>query len=98
MHKIAALALACLVGLAPAAAQDFCLGRGALASHLEKRYAEQPIAIGIETRGMLLEVFVSPLGTWTIVATTPKGVSCIRAVGDGWTRVSGSEGARPPMF
>ena len=98
MVRTAALALACMAGLAPAAAQTLCSGRGALSSHLEERYAEQPRATGLEARGILLEVSVSPHGTWTIVATTPMGVSCIRAAGEGWTRVSAHEGVEPPKF
>ena len=98
MYKTAALALTFLVALAPAAAQGLCSGRGALASHLKERYDEHPAALGIEARGLLFEVFVSKHGTWTIVATTPKGVSCIRAAGRGWTRISVSEGAEPPRF
>lgn len=99
MTKIAALALACVAGIAPAAAQDLCLGRSALSSHLEEHYSEQPAATGLEARGTMVEVFVSPHGTWTIVATTPKGVSCIRAAGKGWTRISvRSSGEPPPWF
>ena len=98
MHKIAALALVFLLCLTPAAARNMCLAHGALAGHLAKAYAEQPASAGLGAGGMLFEVFVSPRGTWTVVATTPEGASCIRAVGKAWTRVPTAENVDRPAF
>ena len=39
---------------------------------LEKKFAEQPSALGVQANGHLVEVFVSNEGTsWTIVVTRP---------------------------
>ncbi len=31
-----------------------------------------------------MEIFVSPAGTWTILATGTDGLSCVLAVGEGF--------------
>jgi hypothetical protein len=47
-------------------------------------YREEPEAIGLNNDGTLLEVFVSPQGTWTVLVSSPQGQSCIAAVGEAW--------------
>ncbi len=48
------------------------------------RYAEAPAAIGIGG-GNLVELLTTKDGmTWTIIWTTPKGMACIMASGEGW--------------
>jgi len=99
MSKTVVLAVFCLLavvhaGAPSATAQEVCLRHGALTNHLEKAFAEQTASSGLGARGMLSEVFVSPRGTWTVVATTPSGVSCIRAAGNSWVSVSGRENMR----
>ena len=96
MHRIAALASAFFFGLSPAAAEGACLAHGALTNHLAKAYAEQPASAGLGADGMLFEVFVSPRSTWTVVATSPTGESCIRAVGKAWVRVPAAEDIDQP--
>ena len=66
--------------LAPA-----CHSHADVAKMLEKKFAEQPSALGVQANGHLVEVFVSNEGTsWTIVVTRPDGWSCIVAVGEHW--------------
>ncbi len=51
---------------------------------LAKRFQENPIALGVVSTGAVLEVFVSKEGTWTILATSTDGNSCVLSVGIGW--------------
>lgn len=71
----------------PAAAQgapSLCTARDALLSQLESKYGEVPVAIGV-VDGALVELLTAKDGiTWTIILTSPKGVSCLVASGDGW--------------
>jgi hypothetical protein len=87
-------ALAGMLGLAsPALAQappqsavtPACHSHADLTEMLNQKYAEQPSAVGLQSNGHLVEVFVSNDGTsWTIVVTRPDGWSCIVAVGEHW--------------
>ena len=70
-----------------------CDQRGALVTALDKLYAEKPISLGIANNGSVIEVFASAEGSWTIVLTSPTGMSCMLAAGDSWetspTRAAG---------
>ena len=71
----------------PAAAQGaprVCTERESLLAQLESKYGEVPVAIGVAD-GRLVELLTAKDGvTWTIILTTPKGVFCLVASGDGW--------------
>lgn len=80
------LATVIAMAFAPAApAQTACLDHDKLAELLDGRYAEKPVALGLESGGRLFEVFAAADGTtWTMVITTPEGASCVVAVGEDW--------------
>ena len=80
------LALALLLGLrAPASAQTVCMTHGEMTQELGRRNTESQIAMGLAGNGAVLEVFSSGDGaTWSIVITTPDGVSCVVASGETW--------------
>jgi len=61
-----------------------CMHHENLVSFLSGRHDEFPRALGLVADRGLMEVYVSPAGTWTIVMTTPRGVACIIAAGDTW--------------
>ena len=43
------------------------------------------MAVGVTNKGALVEVLTSADGgTWTIIVTTPQGMSCLVAAGEGW--------------
>jgi TRAP-type mannitol/chloroaromatic compound transport system permease large subunit len=68
-----------------AAAENLCMPQADIAKRLESGYAETPVAIGLSANGGLVEVFASPDGeTWTLVITTPKGISCVVIAGEAW--------------
>ena len=90
-------ALAAAVGLSaePAAAQEApppqaggappCKPWRELAEELGRRYAERPVAFGLQGNGNLLPVFASgATGTWTLVTMHPSGTACLIGAGDSW--------------
>ena len=98
MKEIIPLVVFCCLAVLPASAQDMCLRHGALAGHLAKSYSEEPASAGLDVKGRLFEMYVSPRGTWTMVVTTPRGMSCIRAVGKAWIRVPSAANVERPTF
>ena len=73
---------------APAFAQALCAKHADLLKHLATRYGETPHSIALTDGGSLIEVVVSPAGTWTILVTQPTGPSCIVATGKQWETVA----------
>jgi hypothetical protein len=67
-----------------AAAQQVCTMRADLLKMLDGKYKEWPSGQGLIGDRAMLEVFVSDKGTFTIVSSTPNGVSCIIAAGNNW--------------
>ena len=65
-------------------APSICRARDGLLTQLEQKYGEVPVAIGVAD-GRLIELLTTKDGmTWTIILTSPKGVSCLIASGEGW--------------
>ena len=64
--------------------QGVCDARTRVLMMLNGKYAEKPVSMGLASNGTVVEVLNSPNGTWTIVMTTPKGVTCLLATGDYW--------------
>ena len=62
-----------------------CIERAAFAALLVQRHREQRRAFGPAGGGGLVELWASAGGaTWTLLVTTPGGVSCLVAEGRGW--------------
>ncbi len=77
-----------------AAQQVPCAPRDGVLSHLESKYGEVPVAVGVTSAGGLVEVLTTGDGlTWTIIVTLPNGISCMVAAGEGWRNVA-PEGPR----
>lgn len=88
---ILGVAVACGTFAAPLAAQSTagtrmpCHKADEIAKQLSNRYDEAPVAFGLQSNGNLLQVYTSEnKGTWTVVSTTPAGLSCIVAAGKRW--------------
>lgn len=90
---IAALGLVLLLGHVPgnqaqAAQNPTCDQRKRVIGHLADKYREAPVAIGVTNSGGLVEVLSSDDGqTWTIIVSTPNGVTCLLATGEGWRAI-----------
>lgn len=80
------LILGMMLGFGTSArAQTVCMAHTDLANHLDSRFSEAPIAIGLANDNRLVEVFSSGDGsTWTMVLTKPDGMSCVMATGEDW--------------
>jgi len=61
-----------------------CSERKKFTSYLSEKYNEVPKAIGLVSNSGMMEVFVSEKGTWSILMTTPNGITCLIAAGDNW--------------
>ncbi len=82
-------AMALLLGLAlvsvPAEAQSVTAPRAEIVKQLGNAYAEAPVAIGLTGNGSVIELFTTGDGsTWTIVITSPDGLSRVVAAGESW--------------
>jgi hypothetical protein len=61
-----------------------CSERKKFTSYLSKKYNEVPKAVGLVSNSGMMEVYVSEKGTWSILMTTPNGITCLIAAGDNW--------------
>ena len=86
MWKILALSAGlAIVSTSAVAAQPQCDQRDSVLQVLQQKYKEQPIALGVTHNGGLVEVLTTGNGnTWSIIVTTPQGMSCLVAAGEGW--------------
>lgn len=71
-------------GPVQAAANVVCVDRVKFIERLERSYSERRVSSGINFNGVMVEVFASPEGHFTILATRPDGVSCLIASGSSW--------------
>lgn len=61
--------------------------------HLEKNYGEVVVGVGLVGGGRtMLEVYASESGSFTVLATTAGGPTCMVATGEGWQSIK----PRPP--
>jgi len=87
VFPVAALILAAAttsLNAASAAAQVVCGKRAEILTGFASTYHEVRSAIGIADEGSLIEVLVSPSGSWTMVVTKPGGLTCIIGTGRDW--------------
>ena len=72
-----------------------CGERTASMSHLEDGYSEKPVAMGLDAQGRVLEVLAAPSGTWTMLVSTPGGLTCLIASGVAWEELQIKAGEDP---
>ncbi len=99
MTKVLVLMAALILFGASASAQAACNQRADIVTQLAGKYKEVPIAIGVNSKGHLVEVLSSEHGrTWTIIVTSPAGMSCVVSVGEDWsTRQLEEQQAEPQV-
>ncbi|MPY69988.1 MAG: hypothetical protein GEU92_07870 [Alphaproteobacteria bacterium] len=78
------LPVAVTVFASSAAAEPECVPRHELVSKLDVQFSEAQKAVGLASSGAVVELFASPDGSWTLVATQPTGESCPIAAGEEW--------------
>lgn len=86
-HVLAGLALSVVAGSSTYAASttEACTDRDTAVSHLASKYSEKTIALGLASNGGVIELLTNDAGsTWSIIVTTPDGLSCMVATGEHW--------------
>jgi hypothetical protein len=92
--RVIALILLALAGSCvayPASARP-CFARADVAAGLLAEYDEVPRMRALTRRGRLVEMFVAPSGSWTLMMTQPDGMSCVMASGHGVEPIEVPEG------
>lgn len=69
---------------ASAAENRHCGERAKIVEIFKTKHKEVAQARGLATDTQLLEIFVSPQKSWTILLSFPDGSSCIMATGEAW--------------
>ena len=83
--SLAAAVIAVAAPFTPAAEAAQCGPRTEVLAYLAKDYQESPAAAGISASGRLLELIVRDDGrSWTVLSTSPEGVSCVIDAGGDW--------------
>ena len=68
--------------VATGAQQTNCGPREGIVERLAEKYQETRQAIGLGMNNTVLEMFANTeSGTWTIIVSSPSGISCVAAVG-----------------
>ena len=71
--------------IAEAQGAPACAQRAEVVQRLEQRYGETPHSAGVQHNNAVVELFASDTtGTWTILMTSPDGLSCLLAAGRLW--------------
>ncbi len=80
------LAAACAQAQMVQPVQMACGVRDSVVAKLGEKYGEVRRGGGLAGPTSVYELWVSdkPPNTWTILKTTPNGLTCVMAVGDGW--------------
>ena len=90
-----ALVLAGFLWTFPSQAHAMCGDREAVLNNLEETYSEVPEARGLASNGNVIELVVSPSGSFTILYTMPNGLVCVLAAGEGWGLVKKTPPGEP---
>lgn len=61
-----------------------CADRSEVVHFLDTNFAEKLRAVGLINENAMLEVYAAQSGTWTLLITDVRGVSCILISGDSW--------------
>jgi hypothetical protein len=72
------------LGAAPAGAAAQCAARADIIKALGDNFHETEAGRGLINPNVVLEIFVSDKGSWTVLASDTKGQSCVLSVGEGW--------------
>jgi hypothetical protein len=74
-----------LLPISAAASENQCGKHKDVTRLLLQKYNESPVGLGITSQGGLVEVLTASDGaTWSIIVTTPDGLSCLVAAGESW--------------
>jgi hypothetical protein len=80
----AGLALSGITLQSAAAAPVVCGERQAFTEALKGKFKEERQALGLVATSSVVELYVSPGGSWTVLMTGVDGKSCVLATGHSW--------------
>ena len=82
---VCAIAIAAIPIQVQAAEPSNCAPRKQVVNHLAAKFGEEPVAIGVSDSGRLVEILADRAGgTFTVILTTPQGLSCVVLTGESW--------------
>ena len=92
MTRLALIVMAGLIGW-PVHAQSTCGARDSVVRNLGEKYGEVRQGVGLTGSMAVYEIYASEeTGSWTILKTTPNGMTCVMAVGEWWQGDQGNVG------
>jgi hypothetical protein len=65
-------------------AAEKCGEREKIVKALSEKFQESRRAMGLVSAQSVMEIYMSPKGTWTMLVSDTKGKSCIVAAGENW--------------
>ena len=71
----------------PPATGPPCTVRAHVVEALRGAYGEFLVGRGLSSDGRLIELYAAQTGTFTLIATSPTGTSCLVATGEAWELV-----------
>jgi D-aminopeptidase len=87
-YVAAVIAAASLFGsITTAAAGVPCGMHDGVAKGLAAKYKETRRIMGVLNAAAVMEIFMSPQGTWTVLVTDTNGMSCVIAAGQDWQEI-----------
>jgi len=87
------LAVALLLFPSQATAQDGCRNRAEVLETYKNKFGERVEFRALIITGAVLEVLVSKeKNTWTMITTSPRGCTLVRAFGKYWTTIPLKQG------
>jgi len=79
---VAAVGISAALAEANAAGQ--CAARTDIVKALGDKFHESEAGRGLISPNVVLEIFISDQGSWTVLASDTKGQSCVISAGEGW--------------
>ncbi len=64
-----------------------CAPRSAVVQVLAARFGETRQSMGLAAADQLMEVYASDAGSWSLIVSTPDGLSCLLASGQSFEQV-----------
>ena len=61
-----------------------CMTHDGAGDKLRSVYGEKILGHGVSGDGTLVEIYLAPSGSFTVIKTTPAGLSCVVDFGEGW--------------
>ena len=80
------------MSMSQASAATKCGAYSDVTKLLTDKYQENRRALGVINDKAIMEVFISPKGTWTMLVTDRSGLSCILAAGESWDEMPSVSG------